>query len=813
MQISGYTLKKKLGVGGMATVYLAIQNSLQREVALKVMSPALAADRTFAHRFVGEARTIAELNHPNIVSIHDVGVTPERLHYFAMQFLPNGDLEERIPDGLRERELLRIVLPICSALGHAHERGFVHRDVTPGNIMFDTNDQPVLTDFGIARVVSETTRMTATGLSMGTSNYMSPEQARGRVVDHRSDIYSLGAVIFECIAGHPPYPGDDSFSVAYAHVYEPVPKLPPRFLRWQLLIDKCMAKEPEERFASMAEMAQMLKSFLHRTTGKGRKPELDLTTSAATLQLPIPDLGAGKSGRLRWAALALGRGPREWASGLRPAVRRAGAWWIGKLLRNRAVTGAVAVLLASAAAFGGWWLWRDDDPAPETVAQAAAPAPAQIAEAQPLVDPEPAPPTLPQVDSEPPSQPVLVDLDQSGSENPVDALLATPQGQARLLALLDDAAAALADNRLTTPVDDNAFDLYQSALSLDPENETALDGLRQIVRRYVALARSAIDRGRYDGAQTLARRAVQVARQTQLDRVTADALDSIETYGYQQTVARAEEAFRVDDRNRARQQYNAALKFRPDDAAVLAALAELDRPPEPVGPQLVRDALAGGGEGPEMLLLEDLAVGVREVSVGEFRRFVDATGRSEDGSCRNLESWLRASRKRTWRAPGFDQDDRHPVVCVNYAEAQAYVDWLTQETGRQYRLPSSAEWRRLAGDPGEACSENWADASLTQNLGRRQAQTCDDGYSFTAPGGQFAASRGAVYDLLGNVREWTGDCLRERSGKCRQVGVVGMSWMDGERADFSTTSRGFDPRMRYNTVGFRVVREVGAADG
>ncbi|MCB1628635.1 MAG: serine/threonine protein kinase, partial [Xanthomonadales bacterium] len=242
--IPGYTIERELGSGGMAKVYLAIQHSLERKVALKVMSPILAADESFSKRFLREARTIAGLTHPNIVAIYEVGVTVDNLHFFAMQHLPGGDFASRMREGVSEAELRRVLGGIGRALGFAHERGFVHRDVTPANILFDPTGNPVLTDFGIARAVGGSTRITHTGVSIGTSIYMSPEQARGAEVDARSDLYSLGVLAYEALTGDVPYKGADSFAVAYAHVFEPIPRLPTERGNWQGLIDKALAKDP-----------------------------------------------------------------------------------------------------------------------------------------------------------------------------------------------------------------------------------------------------------------------------------------------------------------------------------------------------------------------------------------------------------------------------------------------------------------------------------------------------------------------------------------------------------------------------------------
>src|SRR5687768_1683656 len=243
----------------MAVVYRARQVLLDREVALKVLNPTLAQDSVYAQRFLQEARMLASLGHPHIVPVYDVGVTPDGLHYFSMQLFTGGDFAQRMKEGIDEVELVRVLLAVANALGFAHARGYVHRDVTPCNILFDASNRPVLTDFGIARALAATSRITASGLSVGTSHYMSPEQARGQEVDRRSDIYSIGVLLFEALSGKPPFEGDDGFAVAYAHVHEPIPRLPEGLERWQPLVDRAMAKLPVERFDDCAAFIEGLR--------------------------------------------------------------------------------------------------------------------------------------------------------------------------------------------------------------------------------------------------------------------------------------------------------------------------------------------------------------------------------------------------------------------------------------------------------------------------------------------------------------------------------------------------------------------------
>mgnify|MGYP005844632863 CR=1 FL=1 len=252
--IPGYRIERELGRGGMATVYLAVQESLQRRVALKVMKAALAADEEFAERFVREARTAAGLQHASIVSIHDAGQTGHH-SYLAMEFVSGGELKDRLREGgMPSAEAMVVLRQIAAGLDYAHGKGFVHRDVKPENILFRDDGTAVLSDFGIARAVDSSTRMTATGLSIGTPHYMSPEQARGRELDGRSDLYALGVLFYEMLTGQVPFDAQDSFAVSYKHINDPLPQLPPALAKFQPILDRLLAKDPGDRYQSGAEL-------------------------------------------------------------------------------------------------------------------------------------------------------------------------------------------------------------------------------------------------------------------------------------------------------------------------------------------------------------------------------------------------------------------------------------------------------------------------------------------------------------------------------------------------------------------------------
>lgn len=262
--IAGYRFQKRLGTGGMATVYLATQESLDRPVSIKVMARETLLDETSKQRFENEARTIAKLDHTGIVGIHEVGRTDDGRMYYIMPYLAHGDLSQRhlLNDEDRIVDVLRTLL---SALGYAHAHGIVHRDVKGENVLFDAHDRPYLTDFGIATSKRDTSRLTSAGHSVGSSGFMAPEQARGEAVDGRADLYSVGVLTFVLLTGDLPFRSTDPLAMALMHAQDAVPRLPPSKRHWQSFVDRAMAKSPAQRFDNAALMLQALDKV-----GRGR---------------------------------------------------------------------------------------------------------------------------------------------------------------------------------------------------------------------------------------------------------------------------------------------------------------------------------------------------------------------------------------------------------------------------------------------------------------------------------------------------------------------------------------------------------------
>jgi serine/threonine protein kinase len=265
-----YDILKQLGKGGMATVYKAYDTRLETDVAVKVirteniLPSALEQSRK---RFEREAKVLARLNHPNIVRVTDYGEYKGK-PYLVMPYFPSGTLKQKMGKPMPWREAIQILLPIAEALDYAHSQNMIHRDVKPSNILLTQRGQPMLTDFGIAKILNleDTNELTGTNVAIGTPEYMAPEQASAKTVDHRADIYSLGIVFYEMVTGRKPFMADTPMAVLIKHATEALPR-PKQFApdlpdEVEKVLFAALAKQPQHRFQSMDEFAVALKRSL-----------------------------------------------------------------------------------------------------------------------------------------------------------------------------------------------------------------------------------------------------------------------------------------------------------------------------------------------------------------------------------------------------------------------------------------------------------------------------------------------------------------------------------------------------------------------
>lgn len=760
--IPGYKVVKKLGQGGMAAVYQAVQVALDRTVSIKVMEHGALADETSMQRFENEARTVAKLSHPNIVAIHEIGRTDDGRAYFSMPFLPNGDLAQRNLDH-DDARILEVLRTLLSALEYAHARGVVHRDVKQENVLFDADNRPMLADFGIAMSRNDDVRITTAGFAVGSSAYMAPEQARGDAVDGRADLYSVGVLTYELLTGQLPFRSTDAFALALMHAQKEIPRLPPAKKHWQAFVDKAMAKDPAQRYASAKDMLEALER-IERRSGQ----------TFARASRPAGAPGAGKRvGMLAAAALiALGAG--------------------GYALRDHLPWGG------SAAA-----------PAPSTPT-----APATTSTAAPARQlPAPATPAPPPATATSPAPaPVTA---------PVPAI--TPAMQAAELAL-QRARDALRRGNLIDPVKENAVDLTLAAGELAPGSHEVKTLATNVLQALTPAEVRAIAERQDARASELDQKAVTLGDATvgptsgvwQKHRdAIADALR-----------ARASaQAPKSPDFARTRA-LSAKLGF-PDAIAAAApapaptpapaparAPAQTFTPPPQMAAPAAKSAPRAADPGFVALQVPaggspGSAIAVTSVTLGAYSMFVEETshvgvacggtpklaertqvrekpvvrhGRLLGFRRQSVEVPAPAPSDHDWRSPGFPQAGDHPVVCVSWNDAVAYTQWLSQRYHRHFRLPYASEWQ----------------LAVAQGVGSVV------GGRGTSPARAGAANPLGLYGLDGNVHEWLADCA---SMGCDRHKIAGRSWRALSGANGGRpTDHGFDD------VGFRVV-EVLTAPG
>lgn len=751
-EIPGYRVLRRIGKGGMSQVYLGVQESLDRQVAVKVMSPAALTDEISKQRFEHEARTIAKLEHPCIVGIHEVGRTRQGLLYYVLPYLAKGHLGQRdfTQDEDRAIEVLRSLL---SALEYAHARGIVHRDVKAENVLFDNADRPLLTDFGIALSKRDQTRITTAGLAVGSGGYMAPEQARGEVVDGRADLYSVGVLAYELLIGRLPYQAADPLALALMHAQDPVPRLPPEKKHWQPFLDRAMAKSPDNRYRNAQQMLGALNLI---ASGKPAEPKFDTAK-----------LGS----RLR--------------SGWKPLVA--------------AVAGVAMVAVIYT------WMQRDRGADPRTdfftvedAAPAARPAPA------PAPPPSPAPAPAPVADAAPPpTAPVDAAL-ANAAQSPAPGLMPSPFSEVSAevsVTPLDydptrvgarELAAArrqIDRNRLSLPAGDNAMQSLREARELAPREPSLYRMADEVIRYYSERVLEAVKAGEDDAAVENYGRVAPFV--TEMEREKGKPWVALRDGLTPVLLARLQDGLKkVDGVGVARTK------------ALATSLEVPSQGLEPAWSQAIELPKAGDklkDEGVAMTLVSlprgerpGLAAMRAEVTRSEYAAFASANGRAA-ARCRNRLAPI-TLKKRTWDDPGFNQAGNHPVVCVSYDDARAYAQWLSRRTGKEYRLPTRAEWMPLAGyrGTGNACRDGRIDCGT-------------DG---TASANQGPGSHLGLNGMRGNAREWLSDC-----GKgCARRLAAGAGWRDTAQRAKPQGSDDFDADTGFDDIGFRLVREVSAEE-
>jgi len=361
-----YTIEEVLGRGGMSSVYRAHDRVLERDVALKVLNQALSDDPEHVERFRREARAIAQLSHPNLVTVIDRGLV-EECEFIVFELVRGANLKELLVErrALPVEEALGLVRQAARGLGYAHAHGVVHRDVKPQNVLVDELGTAKVTDFGIARLLEHDGTITQSGTIMGTSDYLSPEQATGKEVDDRADQYSLGVLLFELLTGEVPYDGDGMVTVALKHVHDPVPSVrtrrPEVSSRVDALVRRMMAKRPEDRFASLDDLISELDECLAESGAEPIDPAA--LTAVVPPPPPRPEHERSRGRRMPWQLLA---GLAVLAAGI------AGVWAVatGRIDPSGGDDGRAPAAAVDLRALRDWDPEGDGSEHPERVAQA-----------------------------------------------------------------------------------------------------------------------------------------------------------------------------------------------------------------------------------------------------------------------------------------------------------------------------------------------------------------------------------------------------------------------------------------------------------
>ncbi len=790
MQIPGYRIIRKINQGGMSTVYLAIQLSVGREVALKVMSPALNADPVFSERFQREANIVGQLSHPHIVSIYDIGRF-KNLNYIAMDYLAGGSIHDKMGTGLSANEALRITEEIANALDHAHDKGYIHRDIKPENILFREDEASVLSDFGVAKTLSTASNMTNAGTVVGTPHYMSPEQARGKPIDGRSDIYSLGVVFFEMLTGSVPYRADEAVAIAIKHLTAPIPKLPPQFSLFQPLLNKLLAKDPNDRFQRGREVVDAIQN-LQGVARSGNSPRYLTETEPTAIQI----MSLFKALILTsYAAVA---------SQCKTALQWLFSWrWTPKRGIYRHPTVTVTEIKTSSAT-------AEDDRATVVSTRVQKAAHYQTVENRKIGH-------LLRVTS-------LIAIlgiiwgafSMALTRVDIEAKQQLPQSLLQASRATDE----WISTTLLTAQDDNeeliaVIDSDEPTINTDESDTVVVTGT---------------DNSEVDNTVEVTQEEVIPPEPPKPPRyklkVNASPIDArvrilniADTYYTGIPLLPGRYHIAVDSKGHDSQ--SQWIEITEEDINLSISLRKT-----PVPGATFANTLDGGAKGPSMVIVpagsftmghageattsptrrvkfkHPFAVSQYEITFADFELFTRATQRPLPSDNR----WGKGSR---------------PIINVTWQDAKDYVNWLKNTTGSKYRLPTESEWEYIAR--AKTINDYWweGDGKKMANCRRN----CSSQYSNlfrtkTAPVGTYQSNPFKVFDTSGNVAEWVEDCYVDhylgapkdgeavKENNCAARSVRGGSIKSNLQQLKNYLREKRAAEEGYSDVGFRVVVDL-----
>lgn len=741
LDIPDHTILDKIGEGGMSAVYLGRQISLQRKVAIKILKKLVMEDKSLAERFVNEAKTVASLDHPHIISIYEAKKLPSGLAYFTMPYLTHGDFSEIICTN--SDHLIELLCQICDGLAHAHKHGIVHRDLKPDNILFDQFGRIKIADFGIA-ISKNTQRKTKETQLLGSAHYMSPEQIQSRDIDGKSDIYSLGCIIYEKLTGDHVFETGNDFSILMSHINKPVPPLPDVLSEWQPVIDRCLAKDPKDRF----ETVEKLKSAL-LVIKNSKQP-------AVVIEEPNT----------------------SFFSRIKPA-------YLG------AAVGGLAVLLLAV-------LWVSNNEQKSVIESQPTNEQIQLAEQQATTAEAEAKKAQADAlelkagvtENNKSAEEELVDLTENLDNETIN--------QISIEVKLSEAQDLLKRYRLTKPKGANAADMFEAILLEQPDNQAAQQGLNQVGSYYFSLIENKLADDEIPDAIEFVQSLADYFNDYAIDRSLFETEISAIMTSTHDLVSSAVISRRKN--TQAEQYLQMASLLKPDYAFISDLKTNYNNIPktgdvitDQLGHEFIYFAVKKDSS------LQDFLLGTHEVTVEQFTRFA-GEGLAEE-KCNHYDKKLFF--KKTWLKPPFDQTSQHPVVCITADNAQSYAHWLSSQTNHQYRLPTAAEFQYLDQQlkPISNCQQaNLAGSEVAEeNKATENRYSCNDQQVFTAPVKTYQ-SNNKLYNINGNVSEWVSACGSQST--C----AIGNSWRSGKNLNNQMTLS-LNPIETHSEVGFRLVRE------
>ena len=801
LQIPGYRVIRKINQGGMSTVYLAIQISVGRVVALKVMNPQLNSDPAFSERFQREATIVGQLSHPNIVAIYDIG-RHEDLNYIAMDYLPNGSVHDKMSSGLSGEEVLRITREIASALDHAHEKGYIHRDIKPENILFRSDNSAVLSDFGVARGLAANSRMTHVGTVVGTPHYMSPEQTKGNNVDGRSDLYSLGIVFYEMLTGTLPYQGDEAVTIALKHISAPIPKLPMQYLAYQKILEKLLAKDPEQRF----QRGRDLISAIENLEKNYRAPS---TTASHSADLTVVNLAKAlvsatyNAVRWRWNKIRALRWNPSRGFYARPSTKITEIFFneqhtpaltvraeietqIHKTIspKNAALTKLGVALAAVVLVWCGFSIWyakttaiTENTSITGKLANATAnffislPETAQSNSATAQITSSSSEQTSSAVSLD--SATGSVSVDQTVTETTIAESTITE----KLLSPIDIASPQTA-NEISSESSSSSAPLVTYALTVKTSPEGARVRILNIPERYQPGIQ--LPAGRYHIEVS------QAGFNTERSWVEITNQNLSPNFSLTEDIAPGDEI--------SSQVITSIKSDGPEMISIPTGSFFMGNKDDPLAMPVHK-----------VTINKPFAMSKYEITFNDYDMFAQATNRPLPSDNR----WGRGNR---------------PVINVNFEDALAYASWLSETTGKKYRLPTESEWEYVAR--AETNSLFWWGNDIKDASGRANCRRgCNSKFSGlfgakTAPVGSYPANGFGVYDTAGNVAEWVADCftdnytLHPKNGQAMLVKNCSSRVVRGGSAKDNAERLASHVRDYHRTeifdvhLGFRVVMEL-----